>query len=109
MLIARMAIDADGKPVGEIDQVYLDHESNRPLWVTVATGVLGMRSKFAPAHGYRLDNEGRVQLSMPHDVIKAAPDVEDDTRMTESEQEDLLRFYTGFLAPTTTGDPTAES
>ena len=104
-LIGRVAVDAEGDRVGEIDQVYLDHGSDRPLWVTVATGLLGMRSKFAPVHGYRLDDEGRVGLPVPHDLIKAAPDVEDDTRMTAAEQEDLFRHYAGFVGPTAPVEP----
>jgi hypothetical protein len=96
-LIGRTAVDPAGETIGEIDQVYLDHDSDRPLWVTVATGVLGMRAKFAPAGGSRLDEAGQVILRAPGDLISAAPDVEDDTRMTAAEQESLFAHFAEFI------------
>jgi hypothetical protein len=103
-LIGRTALDADGDEVGEIDQVYLDHDTDNPLWVTVATGVLGMRSKFAPVTGSTLDEDGNVVLRVSKDVIQATPDAEDDTRMTASEQELLFEHYAGVLGPLPPGE-----
>src|ERR1700689_5411395 len=55
--IGRTAVDSEGNKVGKIGQVYLDERSGLPLWVTVATGMLGTRQSFAPISGSRFDGE----------------------------------------------------
>ncbi|NED87350.1 PRC-barrel domain containing protein, partial [Streptomyces sp. SID11233] len=41
----------DGEKIGGVDEVYLDDRTGRPEWVTVRTGLLGLREHFVPLAG----------------------------------------------------------
>ena len=44
----RVMIDRDGNRLGEITDIYLDRETDRPEWAVVHTGLFGLRSSFVP-------------------------------------------------------------
>jgi uncharacterized protein (TIGR02271 family) len=94
--IGRTAVDSEGSKIGKIGQVYLDEQTGVPLWLTVATGIFGTRQSFAPIHGSRLDGD-RVRLAVSGDLIKDAPNIDDDGHIGASEQDVLYRHYAAFL------------
>jgi uncharacterized protein (TIGR02271 family) len=94
--IGRTAVDTEGNKVGKIGQVYLDDQTNEPVWVTVSTGMFGTRQSFAPIYGSSLDGED-VRLAVTKDQIKDAPNVEDDAHISESEGNALYQYYSGYL------------
>ena len=94
--IHRAAIDAEGNRIGKITKVYLDQPTGQPMWVLVETGLLGTKQSFAPIHGSRLDGE-LVVLAVSKDQIKAAPNIDPDTEISESELDALRQYYSGDL------------
>jgi hypothetical protein len=68
LFIGRTAVDSEGNKVGKIGQVYLDERSGLPLWVTVATGMLGTRQSFAPIDGSGFDGD-QVRLAVSKDLV----------------------------------------
>jgi uncharacterized protein (TIGR02271 family) len=94
--IGRTAVDSEGNEVGKIGQVYLDERSGLPLWVTVATGMLGTRQSFAPIDGSGFDGD-QVRLAVSKDLVKDAPSIDEDGRIGASEQEALYRHYADDL------------
>jgi len=94
--IRRAAVDAEGNRIGKITKVYLDDQTGQPLWVLVETGLFGTRQSFAPIHGSRLDGE-LVVLAVSKDQIKDAPNIDPDADISESEQEALRQYYSGYL------------
>ena len=102
--IHRAAVDAEGKRIGKISQVYSDDHTGQPLWVLVETGLFGTRQSFAPIHRSRFDDE-LVVLTVSKDQIKGAPNVDRDAHISESEQDALRQCYSGYLgtAEETTG------
>jgi uncharacterized protein (TIGR02271 family) len=100
--IGRTAVDREGSKVGKIGQVYLDEQTGMPLWITVATGMFGTRQSFAPLYGAQASG-GEVTLAVSKEQIKDAPNVDDDGRIEESEQDALYRHYTGYLGEQQTG------
>lgn len=103
-LIGSTAVDAGGEKIGKIGQVYLDDATGQPKWVTVRTGLFGMRESFAPLHGARGDN-GELRLAVTKQQVKDAPSIDDDGRLAESEVEALYLHYAGYLGPTAQGIP----
>ncbi len=95
-LIGSTAVDAGGERIGKIGQVYLDDTTGQPEWVTVRTGLLGMRESFAPLYGARADN-GELQLAVTKQQVKDAPSIDDDGSLAESEVEALYLHYAGYL------------
>jgi hypothetical protein len=94
--IHRAAVDAEGNRIGKITQVYLDDNTGQPLWVLVETGLFGTRQSFAPVHGSRFDGE-LVMLAVSKDQVKDAPNVDTDEQLSESEQDALRQYYSGYL------------
>lgn len=95
-IIGRTAVDSEGNKVGKIGQAYLDERSGLPLWVTVATGLLGTRQSFAPIDGSRFDGE-QVTLAVSKDLVKDAPSIDEEGRIGASEQEALYQHYADYL------------
>jgi uncharacterized protein YrrD len=94
--IHRAAVDAEGNRIGKITKVYLDDKTGQPQWVLVETGLFGTRQSFAPIHGSRFDGE-LVVLAVSKDQVKDAPNVDTDAHITDEEQDELRRYYSGYL------------
>ena len=94
--IHRAAVDPEGNKIGKISQVYNDDQTGQPLWVLVETGLFGTRQSFAPIHGSRLDGE-LVVLAVSKDQVKDAPNIDRDAHLSESEQDALRQYYSGYL------------
>jgi hypothetical protein len=94
--IHRAAVDPEGNKIGKISQVYNDDQTGQPLWVLVETGLFGTRQSFAPIHGSRLDGE-LVVLAVSKDQVKDAPNIDSDAHLSESEQDALRQYYSGYL------------
>lgn len=85
-------IDSDGQRVGRVAQVYLSDRTGDPEWVTVHTGMFGMKQTFVPLTGSRRSgNELRVPFAK--EVIKGAPSIDVDERLTLEEEAGLYRYY----------------
>jgi hypothetical protein len=94
--IHRAAVDPEGNRIGKISQVYNNDQTGQPLWVLVETGLFGTRQSFAPVHGSRFDGE-LVVLAVSKDQVKDAPNVDSDAHLSESEQDALRQYYSGYL------------
>jgi PRC-barrel domain len=94
--IHRVAADAEGNRIGKVSQVYSHDSTGQPLWVLVETGLFGTRYSFAPIHGARVDGEV-VVLAVPKDQVKDAPNIDRDAHISESEEDALRQYYSGYL------------
>ena len=99
--IHRAAVDAEGQRIGKISRIYLDQQTGQPQWVLVETGLFGTRESFAPIRGSRLDGE-RVVLAVSKDQVKDAPNVDSGEQLSDSEQDALRQYYSGY--PRTSGE-----
>ncbi|MFF8783500.1 PRC-barrel domain-containing protein [Streptomyces sp. NPDC015125] len=96
-LTGLQVVDADGTKVGKVQQVYRDDATNDPEWVTVRTGLFGMKEAFIPLAGARRTGD---ELHVPHakETIKAAPRIDADGHLDPSEEDELYRHY-GMARP----------
>ncbi|GGU44774.1 photosystem reaction center subunit H [Streptomyces albospinus] len=85
-------VDAEGAKVGIVQQVYRDDATNDPEWITVRTGLFGMKETFVPLAGARRTGD---ELQVPHTkaTIKEAPRIDADGHLDPSEEERLYRHY----------------
>ncbi|MGA4874903.1 PRC-barrel domain-containing protein [Streptomyces lydicamycinicus] len=92
-------VDADGAKVGKVQQVYRDDATNEPEWITVRTGLFGMKETFIPLAGARRTGD---ELHVPHakETIKHAPRIDADGHLDPSEEAELYRHY-GMTRPGT--------
>ncbi|MFI1155341.1 PRC-barrel domain-containing protein [Streptomyces sioyaensis] len=100
-LTGLQVVDADGTKVGKVQQVYRDDATNEPEWITVRTGLFGMKETFIPLAGARRTGD---ELHVPHDkhTIKAAPRIDVDGHLDPSEEAELYRHY-GMPRPGASG------
>ncbi len=97
--IRRAAVDAEGNRIGKITKVYSDDQTGQPQWVLVETGLFGTRQSFAPIHGSRLDGEQLVVLAVSKDQVKDAPNIDPDAHLSQSEEDAIRQYYSGYLGP----------
>ena len=97
-LIGLTATDASGGKIGKIGQVYLDEGTGRPEWVTVSTGMFGTRESFAPLYGSSVRGDQLV-LAVSRQLVKDAPNVDDDGHLGEAEITALYQHYAAYLGP----------
>src|SRR5690242_12816473 len=101
-LIGSTAVDSDGDKVGKVGQVYLNDETGEPQWVTVSTGLFGTRESFAPLYSAR-PGDDEVRLAVTKQMIKDAPNIENDGNLNQQETDALYQHYAGYLSRTSAG------
>ena len=88
----RTLLDRDGSRIGTIDAIYLDDRTGQPEWALVNTGLFGTKASFVPlAQAFQSDND----VLVPHDkqLVRDAPRVDVDQRLSEAEEQQLWRHY----------------
>lgn len=90
-LIGHHVLDPEGNNVGKIKQVFLDDRTGEPSWVSVHTGLFGMKETLVPLQGARPMAED-IQIPYDKATVKDAPQVEAD-RHVAPEDEAIVRDY----------------
>jgi hypothetical protein len=88
----RTLLDRDGSRIGTIDAIYLDDRTGRPEWALVNTGLFGTKASFVPlVQAFQSDND----VLVPYDkqLVRDAPRVDVDQRLSEAEEQQLWRHY----------------
>jgi uncharacterized protein (TIGR02271 family) len=88
----RDLIDRDGDKIGSIGDVYLDDRTGQPEWLTVKTGLFGMRESFVPTANARAEGD-TVRVPYEKSQVKDAPNVDTDGALSHDEESRLYRHY----------------
>src|SRR5947209_14760145 len=88
----RDAYGSDGEKIGAIKEIYEDGQTRKPEWALVSSGLFGMRSHFVPLAGAQPNGES-VQVSATKDQVAAAPSIEGDGELSESDERTLFEHY----------------
>jgi uncharacterized protein (TIGR02271 family) len=88
----RDLIDRDGDEIGSIGDVYLDNRTGQPEWLTVKTGLFGLRESFVPAAEARAEGD-TVRVPYEKSQVKDAPNVDTDGALSHDEESRLYRHY----------------
>lgn len=84
--------DSSGDKVGKVGQLYLDDSTGDPNFVTVKTGLLGGNESFVPLDGARIDGD-EIHVPYTKDVIKDAPNIDEDGHIDPAQEEEIYRYY----------------
>ena len=103
-LINRKILDSAGKKIGVVAQVYLDDGTGQPDWITVNTGLFGMKENFVPLAGSKIVGK-RLVLPFGKGVVKQSPAVEDPRHLDVDQERSLYAYYGPHLG----GSSAAES
>ncbi|MFK0181741.1 DUF2382 domain-containing protein [Streptomyces xanthochromogenes] len=84
--------DPEGDKIGKVEQVWLDDRTGRPEWVTVKTGLFGMKETFVPLAGARAEGD-TLTVAHPKSVVHEAPHVDADQHLDVHEEQALYQHY----------------
>ncbi|GAA2300049.1 PRC and DUF2382 domain-containing protein [Streptomyces kunmingensis] len=104
-LVGLTAYDRTGEKIGSIERVYLDDATGRADWVTVKTGLFGMKESFVPLAGASRGGDDSLKVAYTKEAVKDAPRVDADQHLDQAEKQELYAHY-GLQGPaaTPTGD-----
>ncbi|MFI0235940.1 DUF2382 domain-containing protein [Streptomyces sp. NPDC016845] len=96
-LVGLTAYDRTGEKIGSVERVYLDDATGRADWVTVKTGLFGMKESFVPLAGASRA-EDQLRVAYTKEAVKDAPRVDADQHLDQDEKQELYRHY-GLSSP----------
>ncbi|MFE3827995.1 DUF2382 domain-containing protein [Streptomyces sp. NPDC059092] len=91
-LNGRSMYDRDGDKIGSIGQVYVGDRTGRPEWVTVRTGLFGMKESLVPLSGARRAGED-IHVPYAKDTVKEAPRLDADEHLDPGQEKQLYQHY----------------
>jgi uncharacterized protein (TIGR02271 family) len=89
-----VVVDPEGDKIGTVGDVWLEEGSHEPVWVSVRTGMFGMKESFVPLQGAEADADA-VHVAVRKDQVKDAPRVDADGSLSSEEERALYAHY-GF-------------
>jgi uncharacterized protein (TIGR02271 family) len=92
-LIGATAYDQDGQKVGNVSTIFYDRDSGEPEWLTVKTGLFGMKENFVPLALARPRGQQEVEFATGKDAITGAPKIDPDGQLTAREEAQLFEHY----------------
>jgi len=95
----------DGDKIGSVGQVYLDDQTNQPTFVTVKTGLFGMKETFVPVSQATQTHDG-LQVPFDKAFVKDAPNIDADGSLTPAEERRIYEYYSMDYQGTTAGTDT---
>lgn len=100
--------DSDGHKIGGARQVFIDDETGSPEWVTVRTGLLGMKETFIPLDGSDFSGD-RISVPYTKSFVKGAPNIDENSHLSQDQERDLYTYYnrSDFGDDTASGGRTA--
>ena len=89
----KVIIDRDGDRVGKLQDVYVDVETDVPLFGTVKEGLFDRHLTFVPLVGVDVGPD-ELRVTVPKALVKSAPDL--DLHGQEMSQADESALYHHF-------------
>jgi len=99
--------DRNGEKIGDVEEIFYDHESRKPEWIGIGTGFFGTKRVLVPVQGASTYDDG-ISVGYDKDQVKDSPDIDSDDISSETEQE-LYMYYGLGSAPTGYTDTTRSS
>jgi hypothetical protein len=104
MYVGRNAVDPQGNKIGSVGQVYLNDETRQPDWITVNTGLFGMKENLAPLAGSSFNGDDLV-LPFDKTVVKDSPDIADAGHLDVVNSNPCTPTTSGTSAPPAPAPP----
>ena len=83
-------VDRDGNKIGKLEDVYVDVETDEPIFGTVKEGLIGRHLTFVPLGGITIGPDS-LQAVVSKDQVKDAPNI--DMHGDELSQADESALY----------------
>jgi uncharacterized protein YrrD len=95
-------IDRVGAKIGKLEDVYVDVETDEPMFGTVKEGLIGRHLTFVPLAGVTTGPD-YLQVVVTVDEVKEAPNIElHGDELSQADESRLYHHYEmNYTAPTT--------
>lgn len=95
----KLLIDRDGDKIGKLEDVYVDVETDEPIFGTVKEGLVGRHLTFVPLAGITI-GPNSLQVSVSKEQVKDAPNIAmDGGELTQDDESALYHHYQRNYAP----------
>lgn len=91
--IGKVIVDRDGYRIGKLEGVYVDVETDEPLFGTVKEGFFGRHFTFVPLQDVTVGPDD-LRVTCPRELVKSAPEL--DLHGQEMSQADESALYHHF-------------
>ena len=85
-------VDRDGEKIGRLEDVYVDVETDEPIFGTVKEGLIGRHLTFVPLAGITIGPDN-VQVEVSKEQVKNAPNIELHGDELSKEDESTLYHH----------------
>jgi hypothetical protein len=86
-------VDRDGERIGKLEDVYVDVETNEPMFGTVREGLIGRHLTFVPLAGITIGPDN-LQVTVFREQVKSAPNIElHGDELSPADESTLYHHY----------------
>jgi uncharacterized protein (TIGR02271 family) len=100
--------DSSGDKLGQIEEIYLDAQTDEPEWALIHTGLFGTKRTFVPISD-ATETDGKLTVQYDKATVKDAPQVEANGQLSQREESELYRYYGLAYSDTDTGSGTGRT
>lgn len=97
----RELVDRDGESIGKLEEVYVDTETEQPMFGSVKEGFFGKHLTFVPLQGATASPDG-LTLSVTKKQVKDAPNIDQEGELDKQGEGELYRHYGIHYVPALT-------
>jgi hypothetical protein len=86
-------VDRDGDKIGKLEDVYVDVETDEPIFGTVKEGLIGRHLTFVPLGGITIGPDN-LQVPVSSEQVKDAPEIAlEGDELSQRDESDLYHHY----------------
>lgn len=85
--------DSHDDKIGKVKNIYVNNDTGSPTWASVSTGLLRHDSLVPLAGAQQNRNGDAIRVSVDKEMVKSAPAVEQDGRISQEGEQQLLSYY----------------
>jgi hypothetical protein len=88
-----MLVDLDGEKIGKLEEVYVDVETDEPMFGTVKEGLIGRHLTFVPLGGVEIGPDS-LKVRVSKEKVKEAPNIEPrGEELSQGDERALYHYY----------------
>jgi hypothetical protein len=89
----KLLVDRDGEKIGKLEGVYVDVETDEPVFGTVKEGFIGRHLTFVPLAGTTIGPDS-LQIPVSRELVKDAPNIEiEGDELSQKDESTLYHHY----------------
>lgn len=97
-------VDRDGDKIGKLEDVYVDTQTEEPVFGSVKEGLISKHLTFVPLAGAAASPDG-IRVTASKEQVKDAPNIDQGADLDDAGETQLYSYYeiAWSPAPTATG------